>query len=327
MSRVNTVLIVAAIACVAALTVSAAVQPESNRPAANAALRYWMAMAELRDLPPTATTTRDVERVLDGRQDWDEASLGPLVEANQAALGILRRGATLVTCDWGLEWELGPETPVAHLPKARVLGRLAALAASRAHARGQADLATDLWRTGVTFSTHVARDGSLVSMLTARAILVAQLRTARHASATHVLPPQEADRLRTSVKALPVGAFQWDAAIAREADSVRRLIERLRASRDMRGDYKRLTGEDLPAGKTMPTEGDVRVYLEFMRDLAAVLREAPASAAAQMRRLESARGGLHPLLQDSVPVLNRILQDRATLEADRLALLAALAAR
>lgn len=327
MWRVNSVLIGAATACLAALTVSAAVQPDTNRSVANAALRYWMAMAELRELPPAATTPRDVEAILDGREGWNEASLGPLVEANQAALGILRRGATLVTCDWGLDWELGPETPVAHLPKARVLGRLAALAALRAHARGQADVATDLWRTGVTFSTHVARDGSLVSILTARAILVAQLRTARHALAAHALPPQEADRLRTSVRALPVGAFQWDAAIAREADSVRRLTERLRGSRDMRGDYKRLTGEDLPAGKAMPTEGDVRIYLEFMQDLAAVLGKAPSSAAAQMRRLESARGGLHPLLKDSVPLLNRILQDRATLEADRLALLAALAAR
>lgn len=122
------------------------------------------------------------------------------------------------------------------------------MAALRAQNRGDSSSAVELWRAGVTFATHVARDGSLVSVLTARAILAAQLRTARHALQRAPLPAPDAVRLRASLSALPVGAFAWDTAIDREAHGVRRLVRQLRGSPDVRDTYRTLTGEDLPEG-------------------------------------------------------------------------------
>ncbi len=293
----------------------------------NAALRYWMAMAELREVPNDAAKSARLDAILEGHARWDEAGLGPLIDANDAALRTLRRGATLAVCDWGLEWELGPQTPVAHLPKARALGRIAAIAALRAQSRGDSSGAVELWRAGVTFATHVARDGSLVSVLTARAILAAQLRTARHALQNAALPAPDADRLRASLSALPAGAFAWDTAIDREADGVRRLVRQLRDSPDVRDTYRTLTGEDLPEGQTVPTEKELQSYMAFMADLAASLRRPPGVGQARVREFEVARSGLPAMLRDFVPAIGRMLGARTALEGDRLAVLAALGPR
>lgn len=238
-----------------------------------------------------------------------------------------RRRARLVTCDWGLDWELGPETPVAHLPKARVLGRLAAIAALRAQSRGDSSLAVELWRAGVTLATHVARDGSLVSVLTARAILAAQMRTASHALKRAALPASDADDLRTSLSALPVGGFAWDTAIDREAAGVLRLVRQVRDDRDAHKTYRALTGADLPAGQPIPTEREWQSYTAFMADLAASLRMPPAMGRARVRHLENARNRLPPMVRELVPVIPRILDARTAIEADRLAALAALGPR
>jgi hypothetical protein len=318
----------ALVVCLATVTPGTTTAQAPSIPSSdNAALRYWMAMAELRDVPTDATRSARLDAIVEGRAGWDETNLGPLVEANEPALRTLRRGVTLASCDWGLDWDLGPHTPVAHLPKARVLGRLAALAALRAHSRGDAALAVELWRTGVIFSTHVARDGSLVSVLTARAILAAQLRTARYAVQTASLAASDAERLRASLSTLPVGAFAWDIAMDREAAGVGRLMRQLRESRDRRSTYRTLTGDDLPAGQPIPSDKELQSYMAFMTDLAAALRTAPAAAGAQVRPLEDTRNGLQPLLRDLVPVVARIIDARTTLEADRLAVLAALAPR
>src|SRR5436190_23745994 len=86
------------------------VRADAQQPTGNAALRYWMAFALLQDPPADTATTDLVQRVADGSVPWDENRLGAILDANAGALEIMRRGSTRRSCDWGVEYDLGPGT-------------------------------------------------------------------------------------------------------------------------------------------------------------------------------------------------------------------------
>src|SRR5690606_36128574 len=142
----------------------------------NAALRYWMAFAQMQDPPADEATAGLLARVEAGEAPWDEGRLGPIVRANSNALATMHRATALVECDWGLEVELGPATPIAHLARARVLARLNTLAGLQLTALGRSDEAVDAWIAGIRFSQHVAQGGSLIAVLSGRAALRSSFR-------------------------------------------------------------------------------------------------------------------------------------------------------
>src|SRR4051812_15057156 len=133
-----------AITCAMAACLIAS-RTDAQAPITNAALRYWMAFAVMHDPPADQATAELLDRVAAGTSPWDEAKFGKLLDDNREALGIMQRATTLTSCDWGLEYDLGPKTPIAHLAKARALSRLNAVAAARLTAGGQIAEAVDLW--------------------------------------------------------------------------------------------------------------------------------------------------------------------------------------
>src|SRR4029453_4528932 len=108
---------------IALLCSMATAQGQSTTPTSqNAALRYWMAFAQMQELPADAGGNADLAatlaRVEAGGAPWDGAKLGPVIDANFAALDTMMRASRLASCDWGFEFELGPAAPVAYLAKA-----------------------------------------------------------------------------------------------------------------------------------------------------------------------------------------------------------------
>jgi hypothetical protein len=206
----RSVIVAIAAACLFT-TVLAAQQPSEN-----AVLRYWMAFAVLQDSPADAATGDLLQRVADGSVPWDESRLGPILDANADALEIMRRGSTLRSSDWGIEYDLGPHAPIAHLARARVLGRLNVLAGVRLAARGQISEAVDRWLAGVRFSQHVARGGTLISLLTANAVLMPTLNGLADAASRRPQNPEVRKRIDDGVRALPETGFDWADAMRRE---------------------------------------------------------------------------------------------------------------
>ena len=180
----------------------------------NAALRDWMAFALRQDPPADATTTDLLVRVTDGTAPWDEGRLGAILDANADALAIMGRASMLRSCDWGLEYELGPTTPIAHLAKARVLGRLNVLSGIRLAARSQTPDAVDRWLAGVRFSQHLAHGGTLISLFSAQSILLPNLRAL--VNEVSRLNPESRAQIEAVVRALPDTGFDWPDAMRRE---------------------------------------------------------------------------------------------------------------
>jgi hypothetical protein len=179
-------------------------------------------------------------RVADGNAAWDEGRLGAILDANAEALDIMMRASTLQACDWGVEYELGPQAPIPHLAKARVLGRLSVLSGRRLAARGETSEAVDRWLASIRFSQHLAQGGTLISLLSAQSILVPSL----HAIANEVsrLNPDSRARIDIGLRALPATGFDWADAIRREEGA---LVVGVRIKA-----VPSLTAQDLPALRT-----------------------------------------------------------------------------
>ncbi|MGB7848171.1 MAG: hypothetical protein WBL63_21350, partial [Candidatus Acidiferrum sp.] len=142
----------------------------------NAALRYWMAFAEMQD-PPVEKVTQDIlEKTVAGEVPWDEKKLGPLLDANDSAIRMMQRATKLPDCDWGIEYDRGPRASIAYAPRARVLARLNTVEGIREMAKGDSQAAVDTWLAGIRFSEHLANGGSLIFSLIAKSALLPNLR-------------------------------------------------------------------------------------------------------------------------------------------------------
>lgn len=207
--------LIATIGAVCLLTTAAhAQQPQTL----NAAVRYWTAFALLEDPPANTGATALLVRVAEGTAPWDEAQLGPILDANAQAIAIMDRASTLRSCDWGVEYELGANAPIPHLARARVLGRLSVVSGMRLAARGQTSEAVDRWLAAIRFSQHLAQGGTLISLLSAQSILVPTLRAL--ANETPRLSANSRASVAAAVRMLPDTAFDWPDAMRREESAL-----------------------------------------------------------------------------------------------------------
>jgi hypothetical protein len=211
------------IATVGAVCVLAAAPHAQQQQTLNAAVRYWTAFALLQDSPANESATTLLLRVAEGSAPWNETQLGPIIDANSQAIAIMERASTLRSCDWGIEYELGPNAPIPHLARARVLGRLSVVSGMRLAARGQTSEAVDRWLAAIRFSQHLAQGGTLISLFSAQSILVPTLRAL--ASETSRLSADSRAKVAAVVGMLPETAFNWADAMRREESALATAFE------------------------------------------------------------------------------------------------------
>jgi hypothetical protein len=268
---------------------------------ANAALRYWMAFAVMRDPPGDKATADLLEHVAEGNEALDEAKLGPIVDDNRAALAIMQRASTLAFCDWGLEYELGSRTPNAHLAKARTLGRLSVIAGRRLQAQGQASQAVDMWLAGVRFSRHIAAGGSLISALSGRRVMELSLRAMHRDDVLKALDASTKKRLELFLRALPEDGLDWSAAMRRDAQSFEVTLQQLQTAPDPRAYLAGFGGAPLPADFKMPTAAEVAVYHAYTDRVVLALALPLDQRLSRLREIEAGRAALHVLFRQYTP--------------------------
>ncbi len=304
------------------------VRLEGQTPAAppNAALRYWMAFAMMRDPPSDQTTADLLETVATGKASWNEGQLGPILDLNRSALETMQRGSKLAFCDWGIEYELGSRAPIAHLARARVLARLNVLAGERLVSRGQTAQAVDVWVAGVRFSQHVARGGSLISLWTARAALGANVEALSRVVMSGSAGVTQRTRIEEAMKALPETGFDWAEAMRLEEESQNVSVQELQRALDPKATYRALMGQAAPDGFTAPAPADVKRFHDTMSAVVNALRLPPDQARGRLSQIEADRKTLHPFFRQTLPSPSRINEARAQIQAERQRLLTYLAA-
>ncbi len=293
----------------------------------NAALRYWQAFAEIKDPPVNQPVQAEMEKVLSGQAAWDEAKLGGIVVANQIATGIMQRATKLPECDWGVEYSRGPEASIAFVPRAHVLARLNTLRGVREMANGHPQAAVDTWIAGIRFAQDLMKGGSLIFALTAKGVMLREMRTLTEEAKQNHLNNAQKKQLYATVHALPDDGFDWGLAWEMDEGSADVYLAEMLRSKNPKELYESTMGRSAPKGCMPPSPHQVDVYHKYMADVAAALRLPPASAREKLAGLDPKTYGICETLIDVIPSAQRVNDERAELTSAREALLQALQAK
>ena len=182
----------------------------------NAALRYWSAFAEMQDSGISDQQAVELYAILDGTAPYDDLKYRDLVEKNRAAVETMARGTAIPNCDWGLDYALGPDTPVEYVRKALTLGRLNVLYAFHLLKNGDKDGAVHAIAAGVRFSRDVANGGTLFATYAAKNLLTIHIKAM--AGALHVAQLSTAQKsvLQKALSQLSEEGLDWQSAVKRE---------------------------------------------------------------------------------------------------------------
>ena len=293
----------------------------------NAALRYWMAFAEMQD-PPADKATQDLlEKTSAGEAAWDETKLGRILDANGEAIRTMQRATKLPECDWGLEYDLGPRAPLYHLPRARVMARLNQLEGMREMAKGDSQAAVNTWLAGIRFSEHLANGGPLIVALTAKNALLPNLQVLASEARQGHLSEIQKKQVSAALKGLREDGFDWGGAWGLEELTLQQFLAELRGAANPRAAYESAAGEAMPNGAGVPSLVDAHRFREYMMSVQTALRLPPQAAKARLPALEMQKRSLPEAIQRLIPSPQKLNDVRLEVFAAREQLLEALAVK
>jgi len=267
----------------------------------NAALRYWMAFAEMQDVTADKPTQELLEKTAASEAAWDEARLAPILDANSDAIQTMQRATKLPECDWGLEYSRGSRASMAYAPRARVLARLNTLEGMRQMVHGDSQSAVNTWLAGMHFSKDLARGGSLIFALVAKSALVPNLRMLAEATGNGQLNEAQKRQVFAAVRALPEDGLDWGSAWGIEFTTVEQFLRELQTAPNSGAAYEAIMGSPAPKQGLPPTAQEIQVYREYMLAVQAALREPPTKARILLDALEAKKGGLGEVEQSMIP--------------------------
>ncbi len=312
------------------LFVAATAHAQSKLPpeTRNAALRYWLAFAELQDAPADKATAELLEKTAAGEAAWDEAKLGPILDKNETAIWRMQRATRLPECDWGLEYDLGPRASIAYVPRARVLARLNTLDGMRLSAKGDSQKAVETWLAGIRFSQHLAKGGSLIFSLVATRGLTSSFRALTQAAQNGTVTDAQKKQIESVVRALAETGFDWGQALWYDADtSTDMTIKQMAQAASPAAYYLELTGVPAPDNFTVPKAAEIVVYHKLMNSAEEALRLPPEQASERLKTLQASVKTLHPFFQQIIPSFTRVNDVRVEVQAARQKLLQAVSAK
>lgn len=275
----------------------------------NAALRYWSALAEVREPPDDDATQHLFGETTAGRLAWDETKLGPILDSNRDALRTMQQVTKLPVCDWGFDYRQGERMPVWFAMRARLLSRLNALQGIREMAHGDSRTAIDTWLAGVHFGQDVSRGGPIIAALIAHAIILDNLDPLRDSARQGEFNEEQKTELSVVVKTMPEDGFDWGTAWGVEFAIGDQFLQKSRTTGKPESDDK------------------IRAYEEYMLAAQAVLREPPAEAKSRIADLESKLRRLGKVEQTLIPGLRVTSEARIRLATAHQELMQALSAK
>jgi hypothetical protein len=313
-----------------ALALSSTSRAQTKMPAEtrNAALRYWMAFAQMQDVPTDKPTADLLAKTVAGDAPWNEAKFGQLLDNNSESIETMQRATKLPDCDWGLEYSRGPQTPITFVRNsALAMGRLNTLYGMRQAAKGDPVNAAETWMAGIRFSRHLAQGQSLLATLIAATALKANLHALSQTAQTAMLGNAEKNRVASFVRMLPETGFDWGQAMWYEEVPIDIMVADMEKAPDAKGHYQELMGEPWPQNFTVPSDAELASYHRLMAKVEEALRQPPDKAQDQLQALQDSLRTLHPFFQRTTPSLLKINDARKQVQTLRDQLLQALEAK
>jgi hypothetical protein len=286
----------------------------------NAALRYWLAFAELKDPPADKETQELLQKTLLGNATWDEQKLGPILDANSAALGIFDRASKLPDCEWGLEYGRDVAASIAYVPRSRALAKLNTLRGIREMAKGNSQQAVDAWVNGIHFSDQLTHGGSLILVLIAKETMLPNLQWLTTETNKGHLNEKQKREVAERLKALPQDVIDWSTAWGVEGAVVQQFLNSAKAE----AEFEAMTGQAPVKGCVPPSQEELKKFQEYLAQAQATLRASEQEAKVRLEALEVYRKKLCPSEQAMIPSVQKTNEARAQLRAAKDALQQAL---
>ena len=287
----------------------------------NAALRYWLAFAEIQD-PPTDKETSDLlEKTAAGEVPWNEAKLGPILDKNEVAIQIMQRATKLPDCDWGVEYGRGAAASIAYVPRARVLARLNTLYGMRLAAKGDTQAAVDTWLDGVRFSQDLAKGGTLIFALVAKTALLSNLNALTQAAEKGALSRSDKVKVAAVVRALPETAFDWSQALALEQSAITIFVKNIQSAGNPAEYYEQWMGHQPLASLSGLSASGAAAFDQVMSSAEEAMRQTPSKTAAQLPVLQKSVESLNPVYRELIPSFPKMNESRTQVAAARQKLL------
>jgi hypothetical protein len=283
----------------------------------NAALRYWMAFAELQDPPSDKGTAELLEKTAASEAPWDETKLGPILDKNEEAILLMQRATKLPECDWGLEYGRGSKASIAYVPRARVLARLNTLYGMRLAANGKTQDAIDSWLAGVRFSQHLTHGGGLIFALIGKMTLLSNLHALTQSAQAGLWSNLQRKRVEDVIHVLPETGFDWAEALWYEQAVLEQSALQMSQADDPTVYYKQMMGHAAPADFEAPRPSDTVAFDKLMSAAQAALRLPPDQAQTRLTALQDSVKNLQPFYRETAPSLTRINDSRAEVQAAR----------
>lgn len=274
----------------------------------NAALRYWLALAEVQE-PRDNATEHLLEETTAGRAVWDEAKLAPILDSNFDALRTMQQGTKLAVCNWGFGYRNGEVFPPWFAMRARLLSRLNELQGIREMVHGDSRTAVETWLDGVHFGQDVSRGGPVIAALMAHVIILDNLHLLRDSVRAGKLNDEQKIELSAVVKAMPEDGFDWGTAWGVEFAIGDQFLHK-----------SRTVGAP-------ESDDNIRAYEEYMLAAQAALREPPAEATSRIAELESKLPRLGVAEQNLIPGVRATNEARTRLATAHQELMQALATK
>jgi hypothetical protein len=315
--------------CIASLLVVTTVSAQSKFPqeTRNAALRYWLAFADMQDPPAEPVISSLLGKTAAGETPWDEGKLGAILDKNEAAILRMQRATKLPDCDWGFEYSDSQTVSIAYAPKARVMASLNTLYGMRQTAKGNERAAVQTWLDGVRFSQDIAKGGSLIFAIIAKLSLVPDLRAITQTVQSGKLPRAERERVEQIVSALPDSVFDWSNAEMLEEGGINQALDQMEKSQNPATAYATIGGKEAPAHLVFPTSSERAAFHKFMVSVAEAFRLPPDQTRMKLPPLEQTLKSLNPFYVDLVPSLSRANDARLEIATVRQQLLQAVSAK
>jgi hypothetical protein len=187
----------------------------------NAALRYYAAFSAMRDFAVTDDQAKELNGILDGPIPYVDSKYKDLVDKNRPALELMARGTALANCDWGLDYQLGEDTPAEYARNALALGRLNVLYAFHLQIAHDNDAEVRTLAAGIRFSHDVANGGSLFATLAAKDLLTTHFRAVAFSLHAGGLSPAQRLVLQKAVEQLGPTGLDWQSATTLDLESLR----------------------------------------------------------------------------------------------------------
>jgi hypothetical protein len=292
----------------------------------NAALRYWEAFALMEDQPIDDSTRELLEKVLSGSAAWDEQRLGQLVNRNYVPIQIMQGGTLLPQCEWGNDYSgrsMGEwVAPLPQVAKANVLGRLNLLYGMRALSQHDSTTAATTFIAGMHFAQHLSQDGPVISILTAKGLLLSDFQVNQKAITEGQLDSQSKMKIYEAVRSLPKDSFDWAYSVRFEGFAEETTIKELLSSPDPSAFLKsRFRLDSLPKSDALPSAADISELHSYTDEVAKAFQMPPDVTQERLNSLEAKRKSLNPIVQRTILNFFRLNDSRRQLETERQSLL------